>query len=265
MKIVLAGYGHKSFGALARQYGLWKLYSAFNERRIIEAWPTEYPLIVDSGAHTWNKINMAHVGSKNDPTRLPPIEKWAEQYLDWLGSNDNPRWVFVELDCYAELPTSLIDAMDKEARRRLKRAKWMRVYHTRCDGGTLTTIRRWLDDGHTYIGLGLDSLPTWPRLFALTRDRIRYHGFAATKEEILLRFPLFSADSTTAITAARYGGSFEGTKVRSKEWLKRHQKVGAVDQGIARQVELGVQAMHALQKKVTEVWEHRGVVWTDPF
>lgn len=154
-----------------------------------------------------------------------------------------------------------IDAMAKTIQRNIRHATFMRVFHKRLDDGKLTLLKKWLDDGHTYIGLGLDALPLWPKIFALTKDRIKYHGFAATREDILKRFPLYSADSSTAIAGARYGGNFLKGKYVSKKHLGKVKSPLAVIESSDERIKHGVKAMFELQQYMTRLWESRGVVW----
>lgn len=260
MKIILAGMGSPIYVQTVRHYKMVKLYSALNERRQIERWETKYPLMVDSGAHSWNKTSLNVVGGKASAT-LPPLKDWCDHILQWYAKHDHEAFTLVEMDVYAELPMDYIDSMARIMMATLKRATYMRVYHLMLDGGSLRVLKQWLDDGHTYIGLGLDSMPVWGKVFNLTRDRIRYHGFAATRKEVLLKYPLYSADSSTAIAGARYGGNYHEGRYVSKEQIKRMRSPLAVIDETDKRIQYGVRAMFEMQEYVTKVWERRGVVW----
>lgn len=260
MRIILAGMGAPVYAETVKRYRMTKLYSALNEERAIHNWDSSYPLMVDSGAHSWNKIGMNVVGGKASGS-LPPLKQWIE-YLGRLYQQwDKPNYVLVELDVYAELPMATIDAMADMFQRTIRHATFMRVFHKRLDDGKLTVLKKWLDQGHTYIGLGLDAMPLWGKIFQLTKDRIKYHGFAATRKDLLLKYPLYSADSSTAIAGARYGGNFHKGKYVSKQHLIKVRSPLAVVQDSDARIRRGVKAMYEMQQFVTRVWEERGIKW----
>jgi hypothetical protein len=261
MRVILAGMGSPIYVKTVKHYGMVKLYSALNERRQIEKWDTGYPLMVDSGAHSWNKTSLNVVGGKAS-NQLPPLKQWCDHILSWYAALDHKNFTLVEMDVYAELPMDYIDSMARLMMATLKQATYMRVYHLMLDGGSLRVLKQWLDDGHTYIGLGLDSMPVWGKVFNLTRDRIKYHGFAATRQEVLLRYPLYSADSSTAIAGARYGGNYCNGKYVSKQQLAKMRSPLAVVDETDKRIQNGVKAMYEMQEHVTKVWERRGITWS---
>lgn len=260
MQVILAGMGNKYYEQCCKEHGMTKLYSALNERRMIDKFQKDYPLMVDSGAHSWNKIGLNVVGGKASVS-LPPLSEWIPKMIEYYTTWDNSAWTLVELDVYAEMKMPDIDLMATEIRGKLNKAEFLRVYHIQIDGGSLKVLKKWLDEGYTYIGLALDSMPVWDKVFALTRDTIRYHGFAATRQELLLKYPFYSVDSSTAIAGIRYGGSFVNGKYISKENLHKTRHVAAMQDTNERRIEAGVKAMYQMQEFVTKVWKRRGVVW----
>lgn len=260
MRIILAGMGAPIYAETVRAYNMTKLYSALNEARAINTWPQNYPLMIDSGAHSWNKIGMNVVGGKAS-SNLPPLSDWCHSLIEAYKTWDRPSNILVELDVYAELPLKTIDDMASLIMSSLKHASFMRVFHKPLDDGRLTILKKWLDEGHTYIGLGLDSLPLWPKIFALTKDKIKYHGFAATRKELLCTFPLYSADSSTAIAGARYGGGFLEGRYVSKQHLAKKRSPLAMLSHSDERIKHGVRAMYNLQQFITRLWESRGVQW----
>ena len=263
MKVFLAGAGGDTYPHLCEKYKMQKLYSALNERRRIQEYPTRSPLMVDSGAHSWNKTSI-NPGGGHAKTALPPLDQWMETltklYLSW----DMPSRLLVELDVYAEAPLAAIDEMAEAVRSKLKYATFVRVYHPMIDAGSCRVLKQWIDQGYTYLGVGMDAAPVWGKVFKLTRDKIRLHGFAATKEDLLFKYPFFSVDSSTAIAAARYGGGYGATgKYRGKDRLIKEKSVQLVRPNLHAAIEDGVRAMKALQDRVTKFWEAKGIVWPD--
>lgn len=260
MKVILAGMGAASYKKACLKYGMTKLYSALNEKRQIDNWLPQNPLMVDSGAHSWNKIGMNVVGGKVKKG-LPPLRQWCEELIEHYARWDQPNYTLVEMDVYAELPMADIDELAKRMRERIKNATFMRVFHLCLDDGNLTVLKKWLDEGYTYIGLGLDAMPVWGKIFQLTKDKIRYHGFAATSKDIMLTYPIYSVDSSTAIAGARYGGGFVDGRYVGKDKLIKLQHPSAVIDSHHGRIEEGVKAMKELQDFVTDVWTERGIVW----
>lgn len=261
MRIILAGMGAPVYANAVKHYKMTKLYSALNEQKVIDKWDFNHPIMIDSGAHSWNKIGMNVVGGKASGN-LPPLNVWIDQMFKLYSRWDKPNAVLVELDVYAELPWKAIDDMAAVFQANIKHGTFMRVFHKIMDDGKLTILKKWLDEGHTYIGLGLDCLPLWGKIFALTKDRIKYHGFAATRKDLLLKYPLYSADSSTAIAGARYGGNFHDGRYVSKQYLKRVRSPLAVIDSSDKRIEHGVKAMYEMQEYVTKVWERRGIIWS---
>lgn len=74
-------------------------------------------------------------------------------------------------------------------------------------------LKRYIDEGHTYIALGglvgskcRSLTDAWiARCFQLGGSSVRFHGFGVTAWSTLKKFPWFSVDSSTWTSGFRYG------------------------------------------------------------
>jgi hypothetical protein len=105
---------------------------------------------------------------------------------------------------------------------------------------------------------------------------VRVHLFGVVAQWALERYPLYSADSSSAIMGAGMGrvSQFAGGRLRSRPWTEygRDTHDGAVMDGVGRtggksqsahpgRRKRNIEAMLALERYVTDLWEARGVVW----
>ena len=267
MRLLAAGGGSKDYVRLCVKHQCSKLYSALGEKKYIGEW-AQYPLflMVDSGAHSWNKTTITKVTAHRASSKLPPIERHAEEYLAFVGNNAHHPWVFVELDCYGVLSREFVDEMYVAARRIVERlpAQFIRVYHPVLDGGTLRTLDEWIDEGQTYIGIGNDSTHLLPAIFARTRDRVKVHGFAMTKMPLLERYPFYSADSTTPLATMMYGSLFDGhtfKQIGVHKLIKERSPHKFSD--VTDRLDMALRDFKKSEDYLTRLWTTKGVTWTD--
>ena len=105
---------------------------------------------------------------------------------------------------------------------------------------------------------------------------VRVHLFGVVAQWVLERYPLYSADSATAIVGAGMGrvSRFRGGALKSRPWAEdvRETLDGVVADGIGRtegksksahagRRRRNIEAMLALERYVTDLWVSRGVVW----
>ncbi len=111
---------------------------------------------------------------------------------------------------------------------------------------------QWLQGvlAHLVKNLGVPHLP-------------RTHGFAATGLDMLRAFPFYSADSSSWLTAHRYGACV-GEDGRMGH-MRHTYGEGASRVAPARDVAVrhSIQALVRVERDVTRLWERRGVVWSD--
>ncbi|RMD51717.1 hypothetical protein D6827_01595, partial [Candidatus Parcubacteria bacterium] len=95
------------------------------------------------------------------------------------------------------------------------------------------------------------------RFFAVAEKHwpIKIHGFGISNEEALLNFPFYSVDSSSWKSWGRFGRS---PAKRSDQLIKVvNEKRDLLDFAMID----GAKHYLKLEKKVTRIWEKRGVVW----
>jgi hypothetical protein len=257
MRVHLAGV---SFLDIARKGDMPALVSFLGEVEGNESMLAEYhrPLIVDSWAHSWTKFAVGEMVGGGGLANLPEINEYHEKYMRHIEAQVIPKATYVELDVYGMLGMKKLDAAFKRVHGRC--ANYIRVYHPSLDRGTCDTVRRWIDDGATYVGIAPDGVGALEKLFSITRDKVRVHGFALTRFNMMTRFPFFSVDSTTHISGGRFMSKIAavGHETR-KDMLKRRDPYLAMT---VRQRNMhGVIVMKNIMQEVTQLWESRGIQW----
>jgi len=258
-------FGQDQLPAFCARHRIGKLYS-FNgpgERKIINRWAGRIKLMVDSGAHSWNKIHTVKVGATKSRPWLTPVRKYIPEYIEFIREHkDRKHLTFVELDVYRFLPKEEIDQMWRDVMAIPDRQfEYIRVYHPVMDNGTLEVLDEWIAEGHTYVGIGRDSQPIFHKIFAKTRDKVRVHGFAVLGRKILETYPFYSADSTTPVTPAMYALHIDRNfKLRSKVNLRENKRMEALLDTKYTTFKAFL-AMKYMQDELTLLWENRGVKW----
>jgi hypothetical protein len=259
MRIIAAGGAAEPYTSLCLKLKISKLYSALNEKKLINSYPTKSGwLMVDSGAFSWNTSSYM-----NKPTqrKLPKIEDYAKTYLEFCLQQQVKNRVFVELDCYAHLKKEFIDEMWQEMKRQNPKNIFIRVYHPSLDQGSLKILDQWLEDGNDYIGIAGDGISYLDAVFARTKNKIRVHGFAMTKYKKLLKYPFYSVDSTTCLVSSMYG-SKNGKNLKQTSKIKMiSQKDPWLFHDCAYKYETSLKELKRMETFITSLWKSRGVDW----
>lgn len=263
MKIVVAGSDTRGSQEQCLKNGVWKLYSILNEKKLIEKWDDENPLIVDSGAHTWNKESITKVGMKGK-TKLKPANEFIEFYYNFIMAHKHKKFVFVEFDTYGHLSKEVIDEYYyKIVKTEGMVAKFARVYHPILDGGSLDTLRKWMDEGQDYIFIANDSNHMLDEIFHLTQDKVMIHGLAMTKARLLMQYPFFSVDSTSPLSTVifgRYSRSIMAFDERSD--IIARKSIKCFDDDPDR-LEKAIIETKESEDLFTELWKKKGVIWPE--
>lgn len=263
MKIVVAGSNTRGSEAACLKHGLWKLYSILNEKKLIENWDDNEPLIVDSGAHTWNKESITKVGMKGK-TKLKPAKEFIEFYFNFIMKYKHKKFVFVEFDTYGHLSKEEIDHYYKRIKETEDMtAKIARVYHPILDGGSLDTIRQWMDEGQEYIFIANDSNQMLDEIFYLTQDKVMVHGLAMTKARLLMQYPFFSVDSTSPLSTVifgRYSRPIMAFDERSD--IIERKSIKCFDEDPDR-LEKAIIETKESEDLFTELWKKKGIEWPE--
>jgi hypothetical protein len=265
VRIVCAGGTRMEYTNLCVKHRAAKLYSVLNDKSHIRRWQSdELFLMIDSGAHSWNKFTITKIGHSSSGDNLPPIKDHAEWYLQLIYQFRHRPWIFVELDCYGNLDKSYIDQMYHRVKAIKGNFEFIRVYHPTIDNGSCSELRKWIDEGQTYIGIGNDSIPILDRIFSLTGTSVKVHGFAMTKESLLLQYPFYSVDSTSPLACEMYGSKTQGVKQVPKERLVKNRDPALVRDRFLR-LEDAVREIKKTELFLTRYWLQRGVNWNDRY
>lgn len=263
MKIIVAGSNTRNVEEKCIENGLCKLYSILNEKKEIERWNDEHFLMVDSGAHSWNKFHD-HVGMKSS-SKLKPASEFIEYYFEFIKANKEKKVVWVEFDVYNDLPMSVIDDFYKRVMDLGIAGKFIRVYHHYLDKepGNYDTLRKWIDEGQTYIGMGADNIDNFNDIFYITRDKIKLHGFALTRIPIIEKYPFFSVDSTSPLSTVIFGRySRPILAFNERDDIFKAKSIECFDDDWQR-LEKAVIETKMAQDYITNLWAKKGVIWQD--
>lgn len=231
-----------------------------NERKLIENWNDENFLMVDSGAHSWNKENITPTGMKRT-SKLKPADEFLINYLEFIKTHKDKKVVWVEFDVYGCLDRKLIDDFYDEVQKIGIKGKMIRVYHPMLDNGDFKTLKKWIDDGHEYIGIGNDSTPYLDDIFNLTKDKVKLHGFAMTKLGLMEKYPFFSVDSTSPLSTVIFGRYTRPIMAfNEREDIFKAKSIECYDDDWQR-LEKAILETKKTQEYITELWSKRGIVW----
>ena len=262
MKIFIAGTDARDNDRICRELKAPKLYSIMDSKKSIREWDDSLLLMVDSGAHTYNKTTNTKVGY-TVRAKVPEVKQYALDYLKFIKLNKHKKFIWVELDVYGHMPISKVDDMYNKVMDMGIEGKYIRVYHPSMDGGSLDNLRKWIEEGHEYIGIGNDSKEILNDIFLLTKDKVKLHGFAMTKLDLLHKYPFFSADSTTPLSTIIFGKYTRPVmNYYDKEEIIKMQSVWAFQDDPERLYYSVLEAMKT-QKYFTDLWAERGVTWNE--
>lgn len=259
MILFLAGnYGSKVEKGKMANLPANRLHTFLSEKAWIDRRNPKLKMMVDSGAHSWNKTFINRTGGAAPRTDLPPIQDYYEEYISYAAAHSDDNIIYVELDVYGTIEKVYLDSMYKIARKKIK--NFIRVYHTILDDGSLSELKKWIREGQTYIGIGNDSTHLLPRIFDITRDKVKIHGFAMTKQRLLDRYPFYSVDSTSWKSVQMFGGAWVNGKKMRKEEI-RELKHPAIFKDSRYSLYDGAVAFMKMEEYYTNLWKARGVNW----
>lgn len=107
----------------------------------------------------------------------------------------------------------------------------------------------WLDHCFKYI----------IRDFKETGKLKRIHLLGVTKEEILIKYPCYSSDSSSWVSCLRFGGG----RAIGKEKIPRYNESPEALKVTIATLRAEIKKYKEMQDRVTKVWEQRGIVWKD--
>lgn len=264
MKILIAGSNSRESENKTKQYNLGKLYSILSEKKDIEKWNDKHLLMVDSGAHSWNKSDITVTGVKGR-SKLPSAKIFLKDYSNFIKKYSTKKVIFVEFDVYGKLDYQDITDEYNKIMQIDGNFKIIRVYHPVLDGGSFDILKQWIDEGQDYIGIGNDSIPYLDKIFLMTEDKIKIHGFAMTKLSLLEKYPFFSVDSTTPLSTVLFGNypnKFIGMKDKKKVIEEKSIEIFHDDW---ERLENALIKVKKTEKYLTQLWKNKGIIWNELF
>jgi len=262
MHIIVAGSNTNNSAGMCKELGLFKLHSILNEKKDIENWDDKHFLMVDSGAHSWNKAHMHHVGMKGK-TKLPDPKVFLETYIKFIKKHAHKKLVFVEFDVYGNLPYDYITAKYNEIKAIPGNFKIMRVYHQMLDGGSLRVLKEWINEGQDYIGVGADCAPIFDDVFALTKDKVKLHGFAMTKLPYITKYPFWSVDSTSPLSTVIFGRYSKPVfNFKGRVDVHKEKSIECFHEDTERLRNALIETKET-EDYITALWKKRQVIWEE--
>ena len=214
------------------------------------------PLFLDSGAYSAHTMGLdINIDDycyfiKSNPGRFNPYAS-LDVIGDWKGSAANHN--FMVSQGLTPLPTFHLHSPMHELRRLLKENDYVAL------GGL--------------VGCPHDLMVSWlDRCWAVITDcwPKRIHGFGVMKPAILLRYPWYSSDGTTAVLRGGMGlvQVFDGfglSETHNVIHARATMNGAYMDTNGSRHVDRRrhnvVQQLN-LERYVTDVWRMRGIAWS---
>tara|TARA_B100000953_G_scaffold300250_1_gene304406 strand:+ start:3536 stop:4336 length:801 start_codon:yes stop_codon:yes gene_type:complete len=263
MKIIIAGSNTRGCESVVKRLNMSKLYSVLNEKKLIENWDDNYSLMVDSGAHSYNKKHE-HLGMKSN-AKLKPAEDFLKDYFKLIKKHKDKKVVWVELDVYKDLPESVLDRFYNDVMDLGIAGKLIRVYHWYNDPreGDYTTLEKWINQGQKYIGLGADNLKNFDDIFSMTKNEVKYHGFALTRIPVIEKYPFYSVDSTSPLSTVIFGRYTRPILAfNEREDILKSKSIECYHEDEER-LENAILETKQTEEYITKLWQKRGVTWED--
>ena len=240
-------------------------------------------LTIDSGAHSFFACLRLSASNRYTSMKMPDPKEYFKTYLDWLLSHER-RWdYFVELDLQEIVGLSQVKEWRREYERAgiAKRAIW--VYHNCDPWSEFEYIAN--ESPSRYIGTegvrrGRPLLPFAKMIRYAYDHSCRIHGFAMIKNRYLNSFPFYSIDSSSWAITSRFGvlprfneqrGLVQYIPLYHHEMYRRLQlpeRLNAThgkmtDEAPLYWLQRGEEAFRRLERHLTEMWEARGIKWTE--
>jgi hypothetical protein len=211
---------------------IYKFWKEFNNKKIF----------LDSGAFSAFTLNK-----KID----------INDYIKFIKENFNKIKVYSTLDVIGDYKKTEENTLYMEA----NGLKPLPTFHYKSPISELIK----LIEKYNYIALGglvpimrrKTVLKNWlDRCFAITKDKIKVHGFGVNTFWTWKRYPFYSVDATSWLSSSRYGGTIK--KMDSKKLIFYNKKVHYL-----KRTEDYLKELLIKEKYTTELWKKRGIVWNN--
>lgn len=178
-------------------------------------------LMIDSGAFTF----------KNDAdqekwTKVESYKGYLDEFLGFCYDNAKHIYCTVNMDMDRWVGNDVVDKWNEDLFKPLEKVTNV-IYNIDVD--KLDRMDRAKDycQNFDYIGIGRPCLPDIHKIVTLAKlNKNRIHGFAITSLVVLKPFPLFSVDSTTWLSGARYGSTYmyDGKNFTAADNKNKHRR-----------------------------------------
>lgn len=167
-------------------------------------------IMLDSGAFTF----LVEAGTRpkvrkrknNKKSKMTP-EQYFGEYLEFIKKYEQYFHLIAELDIDGIVGyTKICEWWDELQKYVTDKRKLVRVFHKSIPG-CLKEWENWAKEGTTLgIGGGLMQPEILDILFSISvKYNARVHGFAMTKNQLVLQYPWYSVDSSSWNSGMRYG------------------------------------------------------------
>lgn len=254
-------------------------------------------IMLDSGAHSFlNELDS--IGGKGrkgmsqrkmSRTDVTP-EEYIEGYFEFVAKFSNYFASIVELDIDAIVGYKKVcEWWDRFMALGLK-DKMVRVFHKSIPD-SINEWERWCKEGYLLGIGGFPSIRVHNVLFTIALQyKAKVHGFAMTKTQFMLKYPWYSVDSSSWNTGQRFGilmyynGRMGISTCHLRKCLQEtkgitmfmnrifptiHKYLGdislkniaTIKSNSAALDRISIAAFLELERKLTEIWKLRGVVY----
>jgi len=222
------------------------------------------PIFADSGGYS---------------ARTQGVSLRVEEYADWLET--------IDYEVAASLDTSDFDESQRNYLYLRKRGiKVLPVIHL--EEYVDKSKHKWIDqmiEENDYIAIGgIAGKGVKQRffegffsmIFNKTRDKVKVHGFGATKTTILKKYPFYSVDSNSWNSCERYGYIFQ---YNNRKMSLDRERLSSGAQGSViggklmwghlsanqetrmKRIAHNIKQFKLLEEDITKMWKARGVEW----
>ena len=94
-------------------------------------------------------------------------------------------------------------------------------------------------------------------VFSKTTDKIRVHGLGITRDDLMLRYPFYSVDSTSWLGPMKWGSTKRG--IRPGNWLDFYTS----EVPYKRRLHEELHYVMETEARITRIWKARGVDWDE--
>lgn len=237
-------------------------------------------IIIDSGAHTFFSERASEglsvsVHKKTTKTKEDP-DQYFKKYLQWIKENEKFFDFFVELDIGEIVGQKKVEKWRNEIGKAKLLKKCITVFHPAVM--SFEDYKKLVDSSESkYVAVEgdrpqlrkrIDYLP----LLKYAYDRkVRVHGFAMTKRDVMEKYPFYSVDSTSWIAGTQYGSQlfkikekvinirFSYSGIRTKEIKKVLENKNNLKNQRKVLLEESIKAYKQLEKFYSDLWAKKGI------